>query len=158
GRRFTSSSTISPPTKPNWFANSSPATRASSFTSLRPILLGSTKSNSGSQKSSAKSSPVAFSLRSLTWLANSDVTSTPTPPTLAPSSGNTPTPLVAYVLTNSLRQATSTTVPGARTGAVATGFVRIAHLRGTYVPSHRLAPLGARTVALRHLKAGMKGG
>jgi hypothetical protein len=46
-----------------------------------------------------------------TWLANSVATSTPIPPTLAPSSGNIPTPAAACALTNSLRQATSQRIP-----------------------------------------------
>src|SRR5262249_44774517 len=45
----------------------------------------------------------------------------PTPPTLARSSGNTPTPLVAYVLTNSLRQATRVALPGPSALAQASG-------------------------------------
>ena len=44
----------------------------------------------GSPRSNARSSPAAFSPRSRTWLANSVVTSTPTPPMLARSSGNIP--------------------------------------------------------------------
>jgi len=67
--------------------------RVCSFTSPRPIPLGSTKSRSGSPGSNARSSPAAFSPRSRTWLANSVATSTPAPPTLARSSGSTLTPL-----------------------------------------------------------------
>ena len=44
----------------------------------------------------------AFPPRSPTWLANSVATSTPTPPTLARSSGNTLTPAPACALTNPL--------------------------------------------------------
>ena len=66
-----------------------------------------TKSSSGSPRSNVRSLPAASSPLYLTWLANSVVTSTPTLPTLARSSGNTPTLLGAYVLTNSSRQATS---------------------------------------------------
>src|SRR5579864_6954928 len=112
GRRFISSSTTSPPTKPNWFAISSLAIRGCSFTSPRPILPGSTKSNFGSPKSSARSLPAASSLRSRIWLENSAATSTPTRPTLDRSTGNTPTHLVAYLLTNSPRQSTSERVGG----------------------------------------------
>jgi Homeodomain-like domain len=107
GSRFISSSTTSPPTKPSWFATSCNSIRACSFTSPLRIPLGSTKSSSGSPRSNVRSLPAASSPLYLTWLANSVVTSTPTPPTLARSSGNTPTLLGAYVLTNSLRQATS---------------------------------------------------
>jgi transposase len=46
----------------------------------------------------------ASSPRSPIWLASFAATSTSTQPTLAQSSGNTPTLLAAYVLTNSLRQ------------------------------------------------------
>src|SRR5262249_58020949 len=60
----------------------------------------------GSPKSSARSLPAASSLRSRIWLENSAATSTPTRPTLARSSGNTPTLLVACVQTTSLRQST----------------------------------------------------
>src|SRR5580700_12159483 len=107
GSRFISSSTISPPTKPSSFATSCNSILACSFTSPLRIPLGSTKSSSGSPRSNVRSLPAASSPLYLTWLANSVVTSTPTLPTLARSSGNTPTLLGAYVLTNSLRQATS---------------------------------------------------
>ncbi len=50
---------------------------------------------------------VRFHPRFPTWLANSDATSTPTPPMLGRSSGNTLTPPAASAVTNSLRQATS---------------------------------------------------
>ena len=95
------------PQNPARFATSCNSIRGSSFTSRLPIPLGSTKSRSGSPRSNARSLPAASSLRFPTWLANSVATSMPTPPTLARSSGNTPTPLAVYVLTNSLRQATS---------------------------------------------------
>jgi hypothetical protein len=49
----------------------------------------------------------ASSPRCPIWLANSATTSTPIRPTLARSSGSTPTLPAAYVLTNSLRQSTS---------------------------------------------------
>jgi mRNA interferase MazF len=42
-----------------------------------------------------------------TWLANSDATSTLTPPMLGPSSGNTLTPPAVSTVTKSLRQTTS---------------------------------------------------
>ncbi len=102
--RFISSSTTSLPTKPETSCNS---IHACSFTSPLRIPLGSTKSRSGSPRSNARSSPAAFSPRSRTWLANSAVTSTPTLPTLARSSGNTLTPAAACALTNSLRQSTN---------------------------------------------------
>ena len=87
GSRFISSSTTSPLIKRNCFAISSNSIRMCSFTSRPPILAGSTKSNCGSPKSSAKSWPVASSPRPPIWLANSAATSTPTRPTLA--TGNT---------------------------------------------------------------------
>jgi transposase len=68
------------------------------------------QSRSGSPRSNARSSPAAFSPRSRTWLANSVVTSTLTPPTPARSSGNTLTPAAAYALTNSLRQSTGSLI------------------------------------------------
>ena len=79
----------------------------SSFTSRPPIPRGSTKSRSGSPKSSARSSLAEFLPRSPIWLANFGATSSLTRPTLAPSAGNTLTLLAAYLLTNSLRQSTS---------------------------------------------------
>jgi hypothetical protein len=78
------------------------------------IPLGSTKSSFGSPRSNVRSLPAASSPLYLTWLANFVVTSTPTLPTLARSSRNTPTLLGAYVLTNSLRQATSALAPVVR--------------------------------------------
>ena len=69
---------------------------ACSFTSRLHILPGSTKSRSGSPRSNARSSPAASSLRSPIWLANSAVTSTATPPTLDPSTGNTLTFLAGF--------------------------------------------------------------
>jgi transposase len=68
---------------------------------------GSIRSRSGSPRSNARSSHAASSPRFPTWLANSAATSMPTPPMPGPSSGNTPTPLAASAVTNSLRQATS---------------------------------------------------
>src|ERR1700738_272813 len=110
GSRFISSSTTSRPTKHNWFETSFNSIRACSCTSPLRIPLGSTKWRSGSPRSNARSSPAAFSPRSRTWLANSVVTSTPTPPMLARSSGNTLTPDAACALTNSLRQSTRSVV------------------------------------------------
>jgi transposase len=63
GSRFISSSTTSPPIKLNWFATSCNAIRGCSFTSRLPILPGSTKSRSGSPKSSVRSSPAPSSPR-----------------------------------------------------------------------------------------------
>src|SRR5215831_10076559 len=105
--RFTSSSTTSPRIKPNPLLIFSSAIRACSFTSRLPILLGSTKSNSGSPKSSARSSLAASSHRSRIWRVNFVATSTPTLPTPVRSSGSTLTPLTACALTNSMRQSTS---------------------------------------------------
>src|SRR5215472_2843274 len=85
---------------------SSSAIRACSFTSRLPILLGSTKSNSGSPKSSARSLRAASSHRSPIWRVNFVATSTPTLPTPARSSGSTLPLLAACALTNSMRQST----------------------------------------------------
>ena len=106
GNRFTSSSTISPRTKPRRSVSSSNNTRESGFTSRPLTHPGSTRSRSGSPRSNARSSPAASSPRFPTWLANSDATSTHTPPMLGRSSGNTLTPPAASAVTNSLRQAT----------------------------------------------------
>src|SRR6516225_1581778 len=46
---------LAPPIKPKWCANCSDGIRGCSFTSRPPILLGSTKSRSGSPKSSVRS-------------------------------------------------------------------------------------------------------
>ncbi len=104
---FTSSSTTSPRTKLRRSATSSSNIRESGFTSRPRTRPGSTRSNSGSPGSNATLSRAASLPRFPTWLANSAATSTPTPPMLGLSSGNTLTPPAASAVTNSLRQATS---------------------------------------------------
>ena len=71
-----------------------------------PTLPGSTKLNSGSPRSSARSSPAAYSLPSLIWPVSSAATSMPIPPMPGPFNGSTQTRLDAFVLTISLGQAT----------------------------------------------------
>ena len=107
GSRFISFWTTSPLIKRNWFAISCKGIPVCNCTSRPPILPGSTKSNCGSPKSSAKSLPAASSPQSPIWLASSAATSTPIRQTLVPFSGNTPTLLAAYAVTNSLRQSPS---------------------------------------------------
>src|SRR5208282_4835037 len=59
GNRFTSSSTISPPTKLRRSTSSSNNIRESGFTSHPRTRPGSTRSRSGSPRSNARSSPAA---------------------------------------------------------------------------------------------------
>jgi transposase len=93
--------------RPRWYGSSWSRITASVSTSLPPTPPGSIRSNCGSPKSSAKSSPVASSPPSPIWPASSAATSTLTQPMLARSSGSTPTLLATSAVTKSLRQATS---------------------------------------------------
>lgn len=108
GSRFTSFLITCPRTKPASSISSSSKTRASSSTSPRRILPGSTRSSFGSERSNATLLPVASSPRYLTWPAKSNARSRLTRPTPSPFSGSTQIPNAAsVVVTNSLRQATS---------------------------------------------------
>ena len=81
-----------------------------SFTSRPPTLPGSTRSNSGSPRSSARSLPAAYSLPSPIWPVSYVATSMPIPPMPDLFSGNTRILLAGSAVTNSLGQATSGTI------------------------------------------------
>src|SRR5713101_7193368 len=91
-RRFISVLTISRPTRPNGWSNSSRLTAKSISTTPRPTPLGSIRSKTGSPGSSAMSSPAVSSPRSRTWPASLYVTSATTIAIPSPSSGPTATP------------------------------------------------------------------
>ena len=112
-RRSISSSTISRLTRPRWSGSSWNRIHVSDSTSRPLTPPGSTRSNCGSPKSSVKSSPVASLPPCPIWPASCDVTSTRTPPMPSRFSGSTQTLPAASVVTNSLRQATSSSGPGA---------------------------------------------
>src|ERR1700733_5414935 len=105
--------------------------------------------NSFETSSNARSSPAAFSPRSLTWLANSVATSTPTSPMLARSSGNTMTPAAACALTNALRQSTRPNAAGTSSPSPAESSIakesaathpRSGHTPDRPPPTHRSSP------------------
>src|SRR5712692_393497 len=77
-RRFISLPTISRPTRPNGWGNSSRLTAKSISTTPRPTPLGSIRSKTGSPGSSAMSSPAVSSPRSRAWPASSCATSVTT--------------------------------------------------------------------------------
>src|SRR5271170_6538330 len=93
--------------KPRWCGSSWSNIPASGSTSHPPTPHGSIRSNSGSRKSSGRSSPAASLPPCPIWPASCAATSTLTQPMLSLSTGSTPTFLTASVVTISLRQATS---------------------------------------------------
>src|SRR5215469_7169134 len=105
--RFISFWTICRLTKPPRCASSWSKTLGFSFTSRPPTLPGSTRSNSGSARSSARSLPAAYSLPSPIWPVSCVATSMPIPPMPDLFSGNTRIQLAESAVTNSLGQATS---------------------------------------------------
>jgi hypothetical protein len=105
--RFTSSWTTCRPTRPRCSATLWSRIPGANSTSFPLNLPGSTRLSCGSPELNGTESLAVSSLPFPIWLANCFVILTLIQPTLSPFNGNTPTPPAAFVVTISLRQATS---------------------------------------------------